>query len=229
MMKQLTSRALAGIVVMGMIVAVNAEAQRARRPDPSAKKREEHIVRHTNVQYISMHRMSGCGLGSLAFEKDDKVSQVASAFLNGTGMQTFAISFGTSNCTYDGVTEAAREREAFTERGTCRARRRDLLGEKARRFERTGERGHGSGHPSQVRGDLFVEVRGQRTDIADCNSFRDCRTADGHRATCKLLRRRGIGFHFDADHFDRRRMICGCDRATRRQTRAADRHHETIE
>lgn len=63
----------------------------------------------------SGHRMAGCGLGSMVVEDGSKWSQVAAAFLNGTGMQTFGITFGTSNCTEDGVAEASREKDAFVE------------------------------------------------------------------------------------------------------------------
>ncbi len=59
--------------------------------------------------------MAGCGLGSMVIEDQGKWAQVGAAFLNGTGFQTFAISFGTSNCTEDGVAMASRETEAFVE------------------------------------------------------------------------------------------------------------------
>lgn len=46
----------------------------------------------------------GCGLGQLAFANQPKtiLHQVVGATLNGTGMQTFGISSGTSNCTNNG-------------------------------------------------------------------------------------------------------------------------------
>lgn len=61
------------------------------------------------------HRMAGCGLGAMVVEDSGKWAQVGAAFLNGTGMQTFGITFGTSNCTEDGVAEASREKDAFVE------------------------------------------------------------------------------------------------------------------
>lgn len=105
------------VVLVGAfgMVAVEAEAQRGRRANPEPAVKKEKVVRMTNVQYISMHRMAGCGLGSLAFDSDEKFNQVGASLLNATGMQSFAISFGTSNCTYDGITEASRERDAFVE------------------------------------------------------------------------------------------------------------------
>jgi hypothetical protein len=59
--------------------------------------------------------MAGCGLGSLAIQDNNKWSQVGASILNATGFQSIAISFGTSNCTEDGVTQASREKEAFIE------------------------------------------------------------------------------------------------------------------
>jgi hypothetical protein len=46
----------------------------------------------------------GCGLGQLVFASQPKtiMHQVAGATTNGTGMQTFGISSGTSNCTNNG-------------------------------------------------------------------------------------------------------------------------------
>jgi len=71
------------------------------------------------------HRMAGCGLGSLAIEDSSKWAQVGAAFLNGTGFQTFGITFGTSNCTEDGLAAAAREKDAFVE-ANLQEIRRDL-------------------------------------------------------------------------------------------------------
>jgi hypothetical protein len=60
--------------------------------------------------------MAGCGLGSLAFEGRSKTSQVLAATTNGTsGNQTFGITSGTSNCTYDGAVVSEKQRQAFTE------------------------------------------------------------------------------------------------------------------
>lgn len=41
---------------------------------------------------------AGCGLGSLAFGDQPGAIQVVAAFLNYTGIQTFGITTGTSNC-----------------------------------------------------------------------------------------------------------------------------------
>lgn len=41
---------------------------------------------------------AGCGLGSMVFGKEEGPIQVIAATLNGTGVQTFGITTGTSNC-----------------------------------------------------------------------------------------------------------------------------------
>lgn len=41
---------------------------------------------------------AGCGLGSLVIQENTKLMQVLAATTNGTGVQTFAITTGTSNC-----------------------------------------------------------------------------------------------------------------------------------
>lgn len=41
---------------------------------------------------------AGCGLGSMVFGNESGAIQVIAATLNGTGMQTFGITSGTSNC-----------------------------------------------------------------------------------------------------------------------------------
>ncbi|HEY8271369.1 MAG TPA: DUF3015 family protein [Pseudobdellovibrionaceae bacterium] len=41
---------------------------------------------------------AGCGLGSMVFGNKEGIVQVVAATLNGTGMQTFGITSGTSNC-----------------------------------------------------------------------------------------------------------------------------------
>jgi hypothetical protein len=121
--------AILTILTLGLTIAYEASAQRGRRPDPNMRKREEAVRRVQDIQYTSIHKMAGCGLGSLAFKEEDKWNQVGASLLNGTGMQTFAISFGTSNCTYDGVMEARLEREAFIEANYADLGRDIILGE----------------------------------------------------------------------------------------------------
>ena len=126
-MKQWNQLFVYGLALsIAMVAGSDAFAQRGRRPDPAAarKAREQREERRSevrqerrtyDVQYTSVHHMAGCGLGSLMFKEEDKWTQVGASILNGTGMQSFAISFGTSNCTYDGIMDARRESEAFIE------------------------------------------------------------------------------------------------------------------
>ncbi len=41
---------------------------------------------------------AGCGLGAIVFGNERGASQIVASTLNATGMQTIAMSFGTSNC-----------------------------------------------------------------------------------------------------------------------------------
>lgn len=45
-----------------------------------------------------VYGVAGCGLGSMVFGKEEGAMQVVAATLNGTGVQTFGITSGTSNC-----------------------------------------------------------------------------------------------------------------------------------
>jgi hypothetical protein len=69
-------------------------------------------VKAAHAQY----GMAGCGLGSLLFGTDNtKLMQILAATTNGTGVQTFGITSGTSNCVEGGVVKAEREQAAFAE------------------------------------------------------------------------------------------------------------------
>jgi hypothetical protein len=102
-------------VVLGfsVLAVVNAEAA----PQKKANARGEAAPAwRNNMNAAGGHqRMAGCGLGSMLVKENNTWSQVLASLLNGTGGQSFAISTGTSNCTEDGVTNAAREKEAFME------------------------------------------------------------------------------------------------------------------
>jgi len=66
--------------------------------------------------WAGKYGMAGCGLGALAFDENDKVSQILAGTTNGTsGNQTFGISSETSECTTDGTIKSERAQEAFAE------------------------------------------------------------------------------------------------------------------
>ena len=56
---------------------------------------------------------AGCGLGSIVFGNEQGAPQVVAWFLNGTGMATFAMTTGTSNCNPAGLVKLEKEREEF--------------------------------------------------------------------------------------------------------------------
>lgn len=69
-----------------------------------------------DLKGTGQYGMAGCGLGSMAFKDNDKLSQLLASCTNGTfGTQTFGISSGTSNCTSNGVAKLDKETEMFVE------------------------------------------------------------------------------------------------------------------
>ena len=52
----------------------------------------------TGLKGTGAYGVAGCGLGSMVFGNQEGAMQVIAATLNGTGMQTFGITSGTSNC-----------------------------------------------------------------------------------------------------------------------------------
>lgn len=105
---------LLGTALVGILLVGSAEARDTKKGQVPPRHHAEPAYEKPAAAKGGQN-MAGCGLGSLAVQDNGKWSQVAAAFLNGTGMQTFGISFGTSNCTEDGVASAAREKDAFVE------------------------------------------------------------------------------------------------------------------
>jgi len=116
-------------VTVGFLTTLTAEAQQRRRtPPPRAQQAPAYDSAPRGGAAVG-HRMAGCGLGSTAVQDPSKWSQVGASLLNLIGMQTFAISFGTSNCVEDGVAAAGREREVFVEANLEDLRRDVAAGE----------------------------------------------------------------------------------------------------
>ena len=60
------------------------------------------IALMTSSAFAAKYGSAGCGLGSLIFEGDQTWwKQVLATTTNGTGMQSLAITLGTSNCWAD--------------------------------------------------------------------------------------------------------------------------------
>lgn len=104
--------------LLAILATVNAEAAPRKRTANTQPSYERASAADHGSQ-----NMAGCGLGSMVVRENSKWAQVGAAFLNGTGMQTFGITFGTSNCTEDGVASASREKEAFVEANLADIRR----------------------------------------------------------------------------------------------------------
>ena len=65
---------------------------------------------------VAMANDAGCGLGSLVIKQNTKVMQVLAATTNGTfGSQTFGITFGTSNCSANGLVQNDKQIQYFVE------------------------------------------------------------------------------------------------------------------
>jgi hypothetical protein len=75
------------IIAIAVIVGTNAFAARS-------------VAAHKSAPLSSpgSYGVAGCGLGSLAFHDQRGPIQIVAATLNGTGVQTFGITSGTSNC-----------------------------------------------------------------------------------------------------------------------------------
>lgn len=114
------------LTLAALLLASTADAAAPRRRAAQPTRAYESAPMSTSSGTVGM---AGCGLGSMVVEDRSKWSQVASAFLNGTGMQTFGISFGTSNCTEDGVAQVDREKDAFVEANLSDIRRDVAAGE----------------------------------------------------------------------------------------------------
>ena len=60
---------------------------------------------------------AGCGLGGMLIKDNNTIlAQLGATLLNGTGIQTFAITSGTSGCGESGLVLAESEQEVFVEK-----------------------------------------------------------------------------------------------------------------
>lgn len=74
--------------------------------------------------YTPAYNMAGCGLGSLII-KDDGMVQIFASTTNGTGVQTFGITSGTSNCVA-GQQDTSAEREVFLDVNYVQLKKKQL-------------------------------------------------------------------------------------------------------
>lgn len=122
-------RILAFVLAATILGNVAEAAPRRKAPPPRRANTYDSYETPSSAGSKGGHYMAGCGLGSMVVEDPSTWSQVAASLLNGTGFQTFAISFGTSNCTEDGVASASREKDAFVEANLADLRRDLAVGE----------------------------------------------------------------------------------------------------
>lgn len=70
------------------------------------------IVLFSSSAFAAAYGDAGCGLGSLVFQDQPGAVQIFAATTNGTGMQSFGITSGTSNCDAKSIILAEQERFA---------------------------------------------------------------------------------------------------------------------
>jgi len=74
-------RTLKILLALALVLAATGASAQSKKPAAGSK-----------------YGTAGCGLGSLAFGNQPGGIQIIAATLNGTGIQTFGITTGTSNC-----------------------------------------------------------------------------------------------------------------------------------
>ena len=74
------------------------------------------LVSFSGSAFAAGYGDAGCGLGSIVFGNEQGAVQVIAATLNGTGVQTFGITTGTSNCNPAGLVKLEKEREEFAQK-----------------------------------------------------------------------------------------------------------------
>ena len=74
------------------------------------------LVSFSGSAFAAGYGDAGCGLGSIVFGNQQGGVQVLASTTNGTGIQTFGITTGTSNCNPAGLTKLDKEREEFAEK-----------------------------------------------------------------------------------------------------------------
>lgn len=96
------TKALIVAAVLAPMIAVAQPARKRTPPPPAAGNpppppKPHHESLHDQFSGQG-YGVAGCGLGSIVFGPKPGIIQVVAATLNGTGVQTFGITTGTSNC-----------------------------------------------------------------------------------------------------------------------------------
>ncbi|MCX6128974.1 MAG: DUF3015 family protein [Proteobacteria bacterium] len=137
-MKKFGGLLLAGFVIMGTAQAADSKAKPrpGKTKSPSADMKAKPAAGEAKAKpatgseakaveagskstegktssHALKYGMAGCGLGSLLIHTDEKGPQIGAWFLNMSGYQTFALSFGTSNCVEGRSDVAAMEQSVY--------------------------------------------------------------------------------------------------------------------
>ncbi|MEK7355641.1 MAG: DUF3015 family protein [Bdellovibrionota bacterium] len=99
------------LVALALCVPMAASAQNKKTKKAAESSSEEMATPAKKQQRESLHDqvtgqgygLAGCGLGSIVFGPKPGMIQIVAATLNGTGVQTFGITTGTSNCDIPGM------------------------------------------------------------------------------------------------------------------------------
>ena len=98
--------------IMILSFGLGAAEKKATKKKTAAKPKTETSEAATEQTWSRPYGTAGCGLGSLAIEKNG--NQISASTTNGTfGSQTFAISSGTSNCKDGPMEEVAVHLDQF--------------------------------------------------------------------------------------------------------------------
>jgi len=74
------------------------------------------LVSFSGSAFAAGYGDAGCGLGSIVFGNEQGAVQVLAVTTNAIGMNTFAITTGTSNCNPAGLVKLEKEREEFAQK-----------------------------------------------------------------------------------------------------------------
>jgi hypothetical protein len=89
------------LLVLGMIAPAMAVAQSQGTQQKKKSSVKQTLKKDKKEMHERMNQgygLAGCGLGSIVFGPKPGMIQIVAATLNGTGVQTFGITTGTSNC-----------------------------------------------------------------------------------------------------------------------------------
>ena len=112
-MRMMKKISILAVALSFALICTEAYAKKKKKRKKRKKKKMEDNPAAQVHSYP--YGMAGCGLGSLVLKEDTMMMQVFAATLNGTGVQTFGITTGTSNCKVQKADLAEMEQKVFVE------------------------------------------------------------------------------------------------------------------